>query len=63
VKEFFITASPKVFGGEILGLGNEPVQSFPTCLSDRSFAIALTIFLVLGHRNAALDGDFLPCLD
>jgi hypothetical protein len=28
VKEFFITASPNVFDGEILGLGNAPFQGF-----------------------------------
>jgi hypothetical protein len=28
VKDFFITASPNVFDGEILGLGNAPFQGF-----------------------------------
>ncbi len=27
--EFLTTASPKVLGGEILGLGKEPCQGFP----------------------------------
>jgi hypothetical protein len=51
------TASPRVLGGEILGLGNEPCQGFLLCLSDFPRAIALIILLEMGQQKYELAGE------